>query len=134
MKRIAHIAIAVKDLAASKELFRRLLGIPVSHEEQVEHQGVRTAMFQVGETAVELLEGTNPDSPVSKFIGKKGEGIHHISLMVEDVDQEMTRLRNAGFEFVDDQPGPGADETLVAFLHPRTTNGVLIEISQKRRG
>jgi len=134
MKRIAHIAIAVKDLAASKELFQRLLGIPASHEEQVQNQGVRTAMFQVGETAVELLEGMNPDSPVSKFIRNKGEGIHHISFTVENVVQEMDRLRNAGFRFVDNQPGPGADETLVAFLHPRTTNGLLIEISQKRRG
>ncbi|MEX2116351.1 MAG: methylmalonyl-CoA epimerase [Bacteroidota bacterium] len=134
MKRIAHIAIAVKDLAASKELFQRLLGIPVSHEEHVQQRGVRTAMFQIGETAVELLEGTNPDSPVSKFIRNKGEGIHHISFAVENVVQEMDRLRNAGFQFVDNQPGPGAGETLVAFLHPRTTNGVLIEISQKRRG
>ena len=133
MKRIAHIAIAVKDLNASKDLFGRLLGTPPFHEEQVPQQGVSTAMFQVGETAVELLEGTNADSPVSKFIGKKGEGIHHISIDVEDVAREMERLRGAGFQFVDDQPGPGADGTLVAFLHPRTTNGVLIEISQKRR-
>lgn len=133
MKRIAHIAIAVKDLAASKELFRRLLGVSASHEEHVQHQGVKTAMFQFGETAVELLEGTNQDSPVSKFIEKKGEGFHHISFMVDDVAQEMDRLRKAGFQFVDNQPGTGAGETLVAFLHPRTTNGVLIEISQKRR-
>ncbi len=134
MKSIAHIAIAVKDLAASRKLFERLLGIAPSHEEHVEEQGVRTAMFLVGDTAVELLEGTGPDSPISKFIGKKGEGIHHISFTVENIVQEMARLRSAGFQFVDDQPGPGADETLVAFLHPRSTNGVLIEISQKRRG
>ncbi|MEX1140212.1 MAG: methylmalonyl-CoA epimerase [Bacteroidota bacterium] len=134
MKHVAHIAIAVKDLAASKELFARLLGIAVSHEEHVEQQGVKTAMFQIGETAVELLEGTNAESAVSKFIGKKGEGIHHISFAVEDVAREMDRLRTAGFQFVQDLPSPGADETLVAFLHPRSTNGVLIEISQKRRG
>lgn len=134
MKRIAHIAIAVKNLKASKDLFGRLLGASLSHEERVPQQGVNTAMFQIGQTAVELLEGTDPDSPVSKFIGKKGEGLHHISLDVEDVALEMDRLRKAGFQFVDDQPGPGADGTLVAFLHPRTTNGVLIEISQKRRG
>lgn len=134
MKRIAHIAIAVKDLQASKDLFGRLLGAQPSHEEHVPQQAVSTAMFQIGETAVELIEGTNPDSPVSKFIGKRGEGIHHISFDVEDVVREMDRLRRAGFQFVDDQPGPGADGTLVAFLHPRTTNGVLIEISQKRRG
>jgi methylmalonyl-CoA/ethylmalonyl-CoA epimerase len=134
MKRIAHIAIAVKDMNESKALFGRLLGIAPSHEEHVPRQGVRTTMFQVGETAVELLEGTNPESPVSKFIGKKGEGIHHISFDVENVAREMDRLRKAGFQFVDDQPGPGADGTLVAFLHPRMTNGVLIEISEKRRG
>jgi methylmalonyl-CoA/ethylmalonyl-CoA epimerase len=134
MKRIAHIAIAVKDLKESKALFARLLGIPASNDEHVPQQGVRTTMFQVGETAVELLEGTNPESPVSKFIGKKGEGIHHISFDVENVAREMDRLRKAGFQFVDDQPGPGADGTLVAFLHPRMTNGVLIEISEKRRG
>ena len=134
MKSIAHIAIAVKDLKESKALFGRLLGIPPSHEEHIPQQGVKTTMFQVGETAVELLEGTNPDSTVSKFIRKKGEGIHHISFDVENVAREMDRLRKAGFKFVDDQPGPGADGTLVAFLHPRTTNGVLIEISEKRRG
>ena len=134
MKSIAHIAIAVKDLSVSRELFARLLGVSPSHEEHVEQQGVRTAMFQVGDTAVELLEGTDPESPVSKFIGKRGEGMHHISFTVENIAQEMARLRSAGFQFVDDQPGPGADETLVAFLHPRSTNGVLIEISQKRRG
>ncbi len=134
MKSIAHIAIAVKDLAASKELFGRLLGVSPSHEEHVEQQGVKTAMFLVGNTAVELLEGTSSDSPITKFVGKKGEGMHHISFTVEDIAQEMERLRNAGFQFVQDEPGPGADQTMVAFLHPRSTNGVLIELSQKRRG
>lgn len=131
-KTIAHIAIAVRSIEASRALFSRLLGVSPGHEELVPGQGVRTAFFQVGGTAIELLEGTGEESPVTRFIAKRGEGIHHVSLEVDDVAREMERLRGEGFEFVDDHPRPGADNTLVAFLHPRSTNGVLIEISQKR--
>jgi len=129
IERIAHIAIAVRDLETSKKLFGKLLGVPVDHEEVVEQQHVRTAIFRVGETALELLEGTDSDSSVRKFVEKKGEGIHHISFVVDDVAKEADRLKQAGFELVGD-PRPGVEDTLVAFFHPRSTNGVLIEISQ----
>lgn len=133
---IAHIAIAVRDLEAAKGVFSKLLGVSPRHEEHVPGQRVKAAFFRVGNVDIELLEGTAPDSPVSKFIARRGEGIHHISLEVADVAGEMARLRQEGFELVDEQPRPGADDARVAFLHPRTTHGVLVEIGEhtgKRR-
>lgn len=130
---IAHIAIAVKDLEAAKLVFSKLLGVSPRHEEEVAGQKVKTAMFRVGDVDIELLEGTAPDSPVSTFIARRGEGIHHISLEVANVAEEMARLRKEGFELVDERPQPGANDSLVAFLHPRSTNGVLIEIGEHTR-
>lgn len=129
-EKIAHIAIAVKNLEAAKELFSKLLGVAAHHEEEVAGQRVRTAMFRVGEVNIELLEGTDAGSPVAKFIAKRGEGIHHLSLEVGDIEAEIARLKDEGFELVHDRPEPGANNSRVAFLHPRSTNGVLIEISE----
>jgi len=131
-KNVAHIGIAVKDLELSKDLFARLFGRPASHEEDVSDQKVKTAMFRLGGTDVELLQGTSADSSITKFIEKRGEGIHHLSFVVENIEAELQRLKKEGFELVDERPRPGADNCLVAFLHPKSTNGVLIELSQKR--
>jgi len=131
-KTIAHIGIAVKDLEASKRLFGILTGSPASHEEMVADQKVRTAMFAFGETSLELLEGTAPDSPITRFIEKRGEGIHHIAIVVDDIESELRRLKQEGFQLIDEHPRVGAGNMLVAFLHPKSTNGVLIELSQPR--
>lgn len=130
-RKIAHIGIAVKDLQTSIDLISRLLGTSLSHLEHVEDQQVSTAMFSVGDTSIELLESVSPDSSIGKFIEKHGEGVHHIAVFVDDITEELERLRNEGFILVDEQPRKGADNCLVAFLHPKSTNGVLIEISQK---
>ena len=129
---IAHIGIAVKDLEASKKLFGSLTGSAASHEETVADQKVRTAMFAFGETSLELLEGTAPDSPITRFIEKRGEGIHHIAIVVDDLESELLRLKQEGFQLIDEHPRMGAGNMLVAFLHPKSTNGVLIELSQPR--
>jgi len=131
-KSVAHIGIAVRDLGESKKLFERLFGARPEHEESVADQKVITAMFRMGEAGIELLEGTAPESAISKFVGKRGEGIHHISFAVDDIVAELRRLKQAGFQLIDEHPRPGADNCLVAFLHPKSTNGVLIELSQKR--
>ena len=130
MKNLAHIGIAVKDLEKSCELFGRLLGVAPEHVEAVPSQGVRTAMFRMGAAMLELLAPDGENSPVARSIEKRGEGIHHLSFIVDDIQQELARLREAGFELVEDRPRPGVAGDLVAFLHPRSTNGVLIEISQ----
>jgi len=129
---IAHIGIAVRNLDESKRLFEELFGVGPEHEESVADQRVKTAMFRMGQTGIELLEGTAPESAITKFVEKRGEGIHHISFEVEDIVKELSRLKDGGFQLIDEQPRPGADNCLVAFLHPKSTNGVLIELSQKR--
>ena len=131
--KIAHIGIAVKDLRKTSELYSSLFGARPTHTEHVEDQHVNTAMFSFGETSIELLEPTAPDSAIAKFIDKRGEGMHHISFFVDDIVGELARLRDAGFQLIDERPRKGADHCLVAFLHPKSTNGVLIEISQKVR-
>ena len=131
-QKIAHIGIAVKDLEASKELFRKLTGSEVVHEETVPDQHVRTALFHVGASAIELLEATSEESAIAKFLAKRGEGMHHIALVVDDIEAELQRLKRDGFQLVDEQPRMGAGNMLVAFLHPKSTNGVLIELSQPR--
>ncbi|MDN3668193.1 methylmalonyl-CoA epimerase [Echinicola jeungdonensis] len=130
MRKIEHLGIAVKDLKQSNELFAKLLGNKAYKEEMVDSEGVKTSFFQVGDTKVELLEGTGPDSPISKFVEKRAEGIHHIAFEVEDIQKEMERLKKEGFELLNEQPKTGADHKLVVFLHPRSTNGVLVEICQ----
>ena len=132
MRKIEHLGIAVKDLEASKQLFGRLLGRESYKEESVESEGVNTSFFIVGETKIELLESTWSDGPISKFIEKKSEGIHHIAFDVEDIRQEVKRLKEEGFEILNEEPKEGADNKLVVFLHPRSTNGVLVELCQER--
>lgn len=127
---LVHIGIAVRDLGKSEELFRRLLGIAPDHREDVVDQGVRTVMFSLPGTGLELLEATRSDSPIARFIEQRGEGIHHLSFAVDDIRQELARLKKDGFELVDHEPRTGAGGYDVAFLHPRSTNGVLVEICQ----
>jgi methylmalonyl-CoA/ethylmalonyl-CoA epimerase len=132
MLKIEHIGIAVKDLNNSNELFKKLFGQVHYKTEEVQSEGVSTSFFQIGENKIELLEATNPDSPIAKFIEKKGEGIHHIAFDVADIRAEMKRLESEGFVLLNQEPKPGADNKLVCFLHPKGTNGVLIELCQER--
>ena len=131
MDKIEHIGIAVKDLAASNKVFERIFGKPHYKIEEVASEGVRTSFFDVGPNKIELLEGTNDDSPIAKFLDKKGEGIHHIAFAVSDIRKEMERLRSQGFRILNEEPKKGADNKLVAFLHPKDSNGVLIELCQE---
>jgi methylmalonyl-CoA/ethylmalonyl-CoA epimerase len=128
---IEHIGIAVKDISASNELFTKLFNIAPYKSESVEREGVTTSFFQINATKIELLEATNPDSPIAKFIEKKGEGIHHIAFEVADILAEMKRLEGEGFTLLNQVPKLGADNKLVCFLHPKGTNGVLIELCQE---
>ncbi len=133
MNKIEHIGIAVKSLETSNELFRKLFGVPHYKVEGVESEGVMTSFFQVGPNKIELLEATNPESPIAKFIEKKGEGIHHIAFDVEDIHAEMKRLEAEGFTLLNKEPKKGADNKLICFLHPKGTNGVLIELCQEMK-
>jgi len=129
--KIEHIGIAVSNLEASNKLFASLLGTDCYKTEEVESEGVTTSFFKVGESKIELLEATNPESPISKFITKKGEGVHHIAYAVENIKAEMKRLKSEGFVLLSEEPKRGADNKLVCFLHPKSTNGVLIELCQE---
>ncbi|RZJ35224.1 MAG: methylmalonyl-CoA epimerase [Flavobacterium sp.] len=131
MRKIEHIGIAVSDLSASNDLFEKLLGVAPYKSETVESEGVRTSFFMNGPNKIELLEATNDESPIAKFISKKGEGIHHIAFEVEDIVAEIERLKAEGFTVLNEMPKRGADNKLVAFLHPKGTNGVLIELCQE---
>lgn len=124
------MGIAVRNMEASNALYTKLLGIAPYKTETVESEGVKTSFFRVGENKIELLEATNTDSPIHKFIEKRGEGIHHIAFDVEDIEAEIRRLKSEGFTVLNDIPKPGADNKIVAFLHPKDTNGVLIELCQ----
>ncbi|WP_298478394.1 methylmalonyl-CoA epimerase [uncultured Maribacter sp.] len=131
MKKIEHIGIAVKSLEKSNDLYEKLLGTPSYKEEEVVSEGVKTSFFKTGPNKIELLEATKEDSPIAKFIAKKGEGIHHIAFEVEDIVAEIARLKAEGFIVLNDVPKKGADNKLVAFVHPKTTNGVLLELCQE---
>ncbi|WP_055447334.1 methylmalonyl-CoA epimerase [Lacinutrix mariniflava] len=131
MNKIEHIGIAVKSLKDSNSLFAKLFGEPHYKLEEVESEGVNTSFFQVGENKIELLEATKEDSPIAKFIEKKGEGIHHIAFDVDDIVTEIKRLKSEGFIVLNEIPKKGADNKLVAFLHPKSCNGVLIELCQE---
>ena len=131
MRKIEHIGIAVKSLQESNLLFEKLLGTAAYKEEEVASEGVKTSFFMSGPNKIELLEATNPDSPIAKFLEKKGEGIHNIAFDVEDIFVEIERLKAEGFTVLNETPKKGADNKLVAFLHPKTTNGVLIELCQE---
>ena len=131
MNKIEHIGIAVKSIEMSNELFKKLLGIEHYKIEEVVTEGVLTSFFQVGDSKIELLEATREDSPIAKFIEKKGEGIHHIAFDVSDIQAEMARLQAEGFTLLNAEPKRGADNKLVCFLHPKGTNGVLVELCQE---
>jgi len=131
MNKVEHIGIAVKDLSVSIPLFTAILNTPCYKTELVESEKVRTAFFQNGETKVELLESTDPNGVIARFIEKKGEGMHHIAFAVKNIEQEMMRLQNEGFRLLNDKPKKGADNKYVCFIHPKETNGVLIELCQE---
>lgn len=133
MLKIEHIGIAVKNLEDSNEIFRKLFNKAHYKEEAVETEGVKTSFFALSDSKIELLEATREDSPIAKFIEKRGEGIHHIAFEVEDIFSEMRRLENEGFILLNSEPKNGADNKLVCFLHPKNTNGVLIELCQEKK-
>ena len=133
MKNLEHIGIAVKDFAAANALFSILLKTEPYKTEEVASEGVNTSFFKVGETKIELLEGITPESAITKFLEKKGEGIHHLAFEVDDIYAEMERLRSEGFTLLNEQPKRGADNKLVCFVHPKTANGVLVELCQEIR-
>jgi methylmalonyl-CoA/ethylmalonyl-CoA epimerase len=130
-KRLTHVGIAVKRLEDSSKLFSKLLNTNHEHTEEVAEQKVRVSFFRIGEGGIELLEPTSADSPIARFIEKRGEGVHHLSFEVDDLEAEIARLKREGFQMIDETPRAGADGYRVAFLHPKSTNGVLVEISQK---
>ncbi|GEP95599.1 methylmalonyl-CoA epimerase [Chitinophaga cymbidii] len=132
MLKVEHIGIAVRSLSVSIPLFEKLLNTPCYKTEEVAAEGVTTAFFQQGETKIELLESVKAGSAVAKFLDKKGEGVHHIAFEVADIHAEIERLRAEGFEVINAEPRVGADNKLVCFLHPKSTNGVLIELTQSR--
>ena len=132
IQKIEHIGIAVKDLNHSNELFKKLFGKDHYKVEAVESEGVSTSFFMLGETKIELLQATNEDSAIAKFIDKKGEGIHHIAYAVDNIVTEIERLKAEGFEILNKEPKHGADNKLICFLHPKSTNGILVELCQER--
>ena len=131
MKKIEHIGIAVNCLEDASLLYEKLLGVPAYKQEEIISEGVKTVFFKNGPNKIELLEATNPESPIAKFISKKGEGIHHIAFEVDDIVSEIARLKKEGFVVLNEIPKNGADNKLVVFLHPKSTNGVLIELCQE---
>lgn len=133
MRNVEHIGIAVKDFSQANGLYFKLLGVEPYKTELVESEGVNTSFFRVGDTKIELLEATNQDSAIAKFIEKRGEGIHHIAFEVDDILAEMERLKQEGFTLLNEAPKKGADNKLVCFVHPKSANGVLIELTQEIR-
>ena len=133
MKKIEHLGIAVANLQDSITMFEKLLNTTCYKTEEVVSEGVRTAFFQLGESKIELLEATNPDSPIAKFIAKQSGGIHHIAFEVEDIESEMKRLKALDFILIQESPKEGADNKRIAFLHPKSTNGVLVELCQEKK-
>lgn len=126
--KLEHIGIAVKDLATSIDLFEQLLNTPCYKQENVADQGVVTAFFATGDSKVELISSTSPESPIEKYINKRGEGLHHIAFEVENIEAEIRRLQALGFEMIDTAPRRGADNKMIAFMKPATTSGVLVEL------
>lgn len=131
--KLEHIGIAVKSLGVSDELFSKLLGKESYKKETVEREGVVTSFYEAGESKIELLKASKEESPISKFIDKKGEGIHHLAFGVENILHEIERLKKEGFEFISEEPKEGADNKLIVFLHPKCTNGVLVELCQEKQ-
>ncbi len=133
MNKLEHIGIAVSNLEESNRLFERLLGVAHYKIEEVASEGVRTSFFKVGDIKIELLEATRPDSPIAKFIEKKGEGIHHLAFATDDIQLQIKNHKSEGFQVLNETPKAGADNKLIAFLHPKTTNGVLVELCQDKK-
>ena len=133
VNKIEHLGIAVKNIKESAKMYEALLGKPSYKTEVVESEGVSTLFFQIGESKIELLEATNPESPVAKFIEKRGEGIHHIAYDVTNIEEELERLKKEGFRLIHEVPKNGADNKRIAFLHPKSTGGVLIELCEERQ-
>lgn len=131
MKKIEHIGIAVRDISEANKVYEALLGRAPYKSETVESEGVITSFFACGESKIELLQATGPDSPIARFIEKRGEGIHHIAFAVSDIYKEMDRLQKEGFDLINEKPKKGADNKLVAFLHPKSAHGVLVELCQE---
>jgi methylmalonyl-CoA/ethylmalonyl-CoA epimerase len=132
MNKIEHLGIAVKNAAAAKEVFDKLLNKPAYKTETVESEGVSTIFYELGPNKLELLEATNPNSPIAKYLEKNREGIHHVAIAVDDIKSEMERLKSEGFIFINEQPKQGADNKLIAFIHPKSANGLLVELCQDR--
>jgi len=132
MNKIEHIGIAVKDIRESNSLFEKIFNKPNYKIEEVTTEGVITSFFKVGETKIELLQASSPDSPIAKFIKDRGEGVHHIAFEVDDIDSEIQRLLTEGFEVINKESKDGADNKKISFLHPKSTNGVLIELCQEK--
>lgn len=133
MKKIEHIGIAVKNIEEANKTYEMLLGTSSYKKEEVESEGVITSFFQVGDSKIELLGATTPESPIARFLEKKGEGIHHIAFHVDDIFSEIKRLEQEGFKMINTEPKNGADNKLIAFLHPKSSNGVLVELCQERK-
>ena len=131
LKKIEHIGIAVKDLEVSNRLYSKLLGVKHYKTEFVDSESVKTSFFKLGENKIELLQATNPESAIAKFINKKGEGVHHVAFEVENIEAEIKRLITEGFELIDNTPKLGADNKIIAFLHPKSSGGVLVELCQE---
>ena len=132
MKKIEHIGIAVKNIEEANKTFTKIFGKEHYKIEEVKSEGVKTSFFSVGESKIELLEAKNQESPIAKFISKRGEGMHHIAFYVDDIEKEMERLKENGFQFIREHYTKGADNKLICFLHPKQTNGVLIELCQEQ--
>jgi methylmalonyl-CoA epimerase len=128
--RIAHIGIAVKDAKVALQLYQKVLGLNPSHTETVESQKVKTVHIPIGDSSIELLESTSPDGVVAKFIEKHGEGIHHIAIEVPNIEESLAQMKAAGYRLIDETPRKGAGGSLIAFVHPRSTHGVLLELCQ----
>ena len=131
MRKIEHIGIAVKDLEAATKTYEALFGKPAYQSEEVESEGVKTVFFKTGNNKIELLGATREDSPIAKYIAKRGEGIHHVAFDVEDIEAEIQRLQAEGFQLINDMPKKGADNKRIVFLHPRSTHGVLVELCEE---
>ena len=133
MDKLEHIGIAVKNIESANKLFSQLLGRTHYKIEEVASEGVRTSFFDIGGVKIELLEATNPDSPIAKFIDKKGEGIHHLAFEVSDINKSLKDYEAKGFQLINTSPKDGADNKRIAFLHPKSTNGVLVELCQEKK-
>lgn len=132
IKKIEHLGIAVENIDESLKIYEKLLGTKCYKIEEVESEGVKTAFLQIGESKIELLEATNPSSPIAKFLSKKGKGIHHIAFDSSDIDEDIKRLKSEGFELIHQTPKDGADNKKIAFLHPKSTDGILVELCQDK--